>query len=43
MNGYLPEAMIADDIAGWLRANAQKSMLRFITCGSVDPDRPPAL
>ena len=36
MTGYLPEAMIADDIAGWLRANAQKSMLRFITCGSVD-------
>ena len=36
MTGYLPEAMIADDIAGWLRANAEKSMLRFITCGSVD-------
>ena len=36
MTGYLPEAMIADDITGWLRANADKSMLRFITCGSVD-------
>ena len=28
--------LIASDIAGYLKAHEQKSLLRFITCGSVD-------
>ncbi|MEX0300121.1 MAG: sulfate adenylyltransferase subunit 1, partial [Kordiimonas sp.] len=28
--------LIADDIEGYLKAQEEKSMLRFITCGSVD-------
>jgi bifunctional enzyme CysN/CysC len=28
--------LIADDILGYLKSHEQKSMLRFITCGSVD-------
>ncbi|MEM6669293.1 MAG: sulfate adenylyltransferase subunit CysN [Pseudomonadota bacterium] len=30
------DALIAQDIEAYLRAQEQKSMLRFITCGSVD-------
>lgn len=33
---YLPHALIASDIAGYLRAHEGKDLLRFITCGSVD-------
>ncbi|MGB3753203.1 MAG: sulfate adenylyltransferase subunit CysN [Parerythrobacter sp.] len=35
-NTYRPDAQIADDIEGYLAAQAHKTMLRFITCGSVD-------
>ena len=28
--------LIAEDIEGYLKAQEEKSMLRFITCGSVD-------
>ncbi len=35
-NIYRPDAQIADDIEGYLAAHAHKTMLRFITCGSVD-------
>ena len=30
------DAMIATDIVGYLKAHEKKSLLRFITCGSVD-------
>jgi bifunctional enzyme CysN/CysC len=33
---YAPDAMIAADIDAYLETHAHKSMLRFITCGSVD-------
>lgn len=33
---YRPEALIADDIGAYLDTHQHKSMLRFITCGSVD-------
>ncbi len=35
-NIYRPNSQIADDIEGYLAAHAHKTMLRFITCGSVD-------
>ena len=36
MTAYTPDALIAEDIDAYLDAHAHKSMLRFITCGSVD-------
>ena len=33
---YRPEALIAKDIDAYLKQHQQKSLLRFITCGSVD-------
>lgn len=36
MTAYRPDALIADDIHAYLDTHAHKSMLRFITCGSVD-------
>lgn len=33
---YRPEALIADDIQAYLDRHQRKTMLRFITCGSVD-------
>ena len=33
---YRPDALVAEDIDAYLDAHAHKSMLRFITCGSVD-------
>ncbi|HEU0066955.1 MAG TPA: sulfate adenylyltransferase subunit CysN [Sphingomonas sp.] len=33
---YQPDALVADDIGAYLDTHAAKSMLRFITCGSVD-------
>ncbi|WP_093330782.1 sulfate adenylyltransferase subunit CysN [Sphingomonas rubra] len=33
---YRPDALVAADIHAYLGAQAAKSMLRFITCGSVD-------
>ncbi len=33
---YRPEALVADDIDAYLDSHQHKSMLRFITCGSVD-------
>lgn len=33
---YRPEAMIASDIEAYLAMHQEKSLLRFITCGSVD-------
>lgn len=33
---YRPDALIADDIEAYLALHQSKSMLRFITCGSVD-------
>ncbi|OAO02002.1 adenylyl-sulfate kinase [Sphingomonadales bacterium EhC05] len=33
---YKTEALIAEDIDAYLEAHQHKSMLRFITCGSVD-------
>ncbi|MEO1045728.1 MAG: sulfate adenylyltransferase subunit CysN [Pseudomonadota bacterium] len=33
---YRPEALIADDIHAYLDTHQHKTMLRFITCGSVD-------
>ncbi|HEX8554283.1 MAG TPA: sulfate adenylyltransferase subunit CysN, partial [Sphingomonas sp.] len=36
MTAYSPDALIAEDIDAYLAAHATKSMLRFITCGSVD-------
>ncbi|MGN6375803.1 MAG: sulfate adenylyltransferase subunit CysN [Sphingomonas sp.] len=35
-NGYRPDALIAEDIEAYLAQHQSKSMLRFITCGSVD-------
>lgn len=34
--GYRPDALIARDIDAYLASHQQKSLLRFITCGSVD-------
>ncbi|HAJ03864.1 MAG TPA: adenylyl-sulfate kinase, partial [Brevundimonas sp.] len=33
---YRTDALIARDIDAWLELHRHKSMLRFITCGSVD-------
>jgi bifunctional enzyme CysN/CysC len=33
---YAPDALIGEDIAAYLRTHRDKTMLRFITCGSVD-------
>ncbi|MEM7570727.1 MAG: sulfate adenylyltransferase subunit CysN [Pseudomonadota bacterium] len=33
---YQTDALVAEDIEGYLNQHQQKSMLRFITCGSVD-------
>lgn len=33
---YQTDSLVADDIDAYLEAHQQKSMLRFITCGSVD-------
>ncbi len=33
---YKPDALIAKDISAYLKAHQKKSLLRFITCGSVD-------
>ena len=33
---YQTEALIAEDIEAYLDLHQHKSMLRFITCGSVD-------
>jgi bifunctional enzyme CysN/CysC len=35
-NAYRTEALIADDIEAYLDRHQHKTMLRFITCGSVD-------
>lgn len=35
-NAYTPDALIAEDIDAYLVRHQHKSMLRFITCGSVD-------
>ena len=35
-NSYQAERLIGEDIAAYLAAHEQKTMLRFITCGSVD-------
>ena len=34
--GYVPDALIADDIHAYLARHEGKDLLRFITCGSVD-------
>ncbi|HEX8382553.1 MAG TPA: sulfate adenylyltransferase subunit CysN [Sphingomonas sp.] len=36
MTGYRPDALIGADIDAYLRGHENKSLLRFITCGSVD-------
>ncbi|HMA50039.1 MAG TPA: sulfate adenylyltransferase subunit CysN [Magnetospirillaceae bacterium] len=36
MSVYEPEALIAKDIEAYLEQHQHKSLLRFITCGSVD-------
>ncbi|KQR81231.1 sulfate adenylyltransferase subunit CysN [Sphingomonas sp. Leaf343] len=36
MTAYTPEALIGEDIDAYLAGHAAKTMLRFITCGSVD-------
>ncbi len=36
MTAYTPDTLIASDIDAYLDTHANKSMLRFITCGSVD-------
>ncbi len=36
MTAYTPEALIGVDIDAYLAGHAAKTMLRFITCGSVD-------
>ena len=36
MTGHRPDQAIADDITGWLVRHERRSLLRFITCGSVD-------
>src|SRR3546814_11186776 len=33
---YVTDALIAEDIEAYLARHEQKSLLRFITCGSVD-------
>ena len=33
---YKPETLIAEDIDSYLNTHQHKTMLRFITCGSVD-------
>lgn len=33
---FVPDPLIADDIDAYLARHAEKSLLRFITCGSVD-------
>jgi bifunctional enzyme CysN/CysC len=35
-SSYRPDALIASDIAAYLAQHQSKSLLRFITCGSVD-------
>ncbi|MFL0672239.1 MAG: sulfate adenylyltransferase subunit CysN [Erythrobacter sp.] len=35
-SSFQTDALIADDIAAYLHAHQHKSLLRFITCGSVD-------
>ncbi|MBU3076669.1 sulfate adenylyltransferase subunit CysN [Sphingomonas quercus] len=35
-SSYRPEALIAEDIDAYLARHQHKSLLRFITCGSVD-------
>ncbi len=36
MTGYTPDALIAEDIDSYLDQHRRKTLLRFITCGSVD-------
>ena len=36
MTAYQPDALIREDIAAYLDQHQNKSLLRFITCGSVD-------
>ncbi|KQM65022.1 adenylyltransferase [Sphingomonas sp. Leaf17] len=36
MTAYTPDALVAEDIDAYLAQHATKTMLRFITCGSVD-------
>ncbi|AQR75519.1 sulfate adenylyltransferase subunit CysN [Sphingomonas sp. LM7] len=36
MTSYRPDALIASDISTYLTLHENKSLLRFITCGSVD-------
>ena len=36
MTAYRPDALIASDISAYLELHQHKSMLRFLTCGSVD-------
>jgi len=36
MTSYRPDALIASDISAYLAQHQNKSLLRFITCGSVD-------
>ena len=36
MSVYKPDALIADDIDAYLERHQHKTLLRFITCGSVD-------
>jgi len=36
MTAYRPDDLVASDIAAYLHQHEQKSLLRFITCGSVD-------
>lgn len=36
MTAYRPDALIEQDIAAYLAQHERKSLLRFITCGSVD-------
>jgi len=35
-SSYRPDALIASDIGAYLEQHQSKSLLRFITCGSVD-------
>ncbi|NBW17645.1 MAG: hypothetical protein EBR82_57690, partial [Caulobacteraceae bacterium] len=35
-NAYKPSDLIEQDIDAYLQAHQTKSLLRFITCGSVD-------
>ena len=35
-SSFRPDASIAEDVEAWLDRHEQKSLLRFITCGSVD-------